>query len=396
MSSRATSAPLFLPLSDFPSLLAPAPRQSFFPLDGAHKSAPNRQTKTRPRPPRQSSVLTFGPSSGYPAAAMAAEASAVQQLAGLLDQVDAPLKKTFENVHQGYPTETLLRFLKAREWHVNKAHRMLEDSLNWRMQNEIDSILEKPIIPVDLYRSIRDTQLIGLSGYSKEGIPVFAVGVGLSTYDKASVNYYVQSHIQINEYRDRFILPTVTKKYGRPITTCIKVLDMTGLKLSALHQMKIVTAISTVDDLNYPEKTETYYIVNAPYIFSACWKVVKPLLQERTRKKVHVLRGCGRDELLQIMDYSSLPHFCRQEGSGSSKHSSGDADNCFSLDHPFHQELYSFIQEQALNQELIKQGSLHVKIPEQDPEDAKIVEVIEAEFHKLGVQNGSANGIDQA
>ena len=38
--------------------------------------------------------------------------------------------------------------------------------------------------------------------------------------------------------------------------------------------LQIVTAISTVDDLNYPEKTETYYIVNAPYIFSACWKVL--------------------------------------------------------------------------------------------------------------------------
>ncbi|CAL5048608.1 unnamed protein product [Urochloa decumbens] len=222
---------------------------------------------------------------------------AVEQLAGLLDKVDAPLKKAFENVHQGYPTETLIRFLKAREWHVNKAQKMLVESLNWRIQNEIDSILEKPIIPEDLYRSIRDTQLVGLSGYSKEGIPVFAVGVGLSTYDKASVNYYVQSHIQINEYRDRFILPMVTKKYGGPITTCIKVLDMTGLKLSALNQMKIVTAISTVDDLNYPEKTETYYIVNTPYIFSACWK---PLLQERTRKKVHVLRGCGKDELLKV------------------------------------------------------------------------------------------------
>nr|CAB3468361.1 unnamed protein product [Digitaria exilis] len=315
---------------------------------------------------------------------------AVEQLATLLDQVEAPLKKTFElslsslffyvyfqNVHQGYPTETLVRFLKAREWHVNKAEKMLVESLNWRIQNEIDNILEKPIIPVDLYRSIRDTQLVGLSGYSNE------------------VNYYVQSHIQINEYRDRFILPTATKKYGRPITTCIKVLDMTGLKLSALNQMKIVTAISAVDDLNYPEKTETYYIVNAPYIFSACWKVVKPLLQERTRKKVHVLRGCGRDELLKIMEYSSLPHFCRREGSGSSKRSSSDPDDCFSLDHPFHQELYNFIQEQALNQELIKQGSLHVKIPEQDPQDAKIVEVIQAEFHKLGVQNGSANGDDK-
>jgi hypothetical protein len=94
---------------------------------------------------------------------------------------------------------------------------------------------------------------------------------------------------------------------------------------------------------------------------------------------------------MQIMDKSSLPHFCL-EGSGSSKHSSSGTDNCFSVDHPFHQELYHFIEEQALNQELIKQGSLHVNIPEQDPEDAKIVEVIEAEFHKLGEQKGCGNG----
>jgi hypothetical protein len=35
---------------------------------------------------------------------------------------------------------------------------------------------------------------------------------------------------------------------------------------------------------------------------------------------------------------------------------------------------------------------LHVSIPEPDPDDAKIVEVIEAEFHKMGGQNGSTNG----
>ncbi|PNT75658.1 hypothetical protein BRADI_1g36420v3 [Brachypodium distachyon] len=293
----------------------------------------------------------------------------------------------FQNVHQGYPTETLVRFLKARDWDATKAHKMLVDSLNWRIQNEIDSILEKPIVPLELYRSIRESQLVGLSGYSKEGLPVFGIGVGLSTYDKASVHYYVQSHIQINEYRDRIILPTATKKFGRPISTSIKVLDMTGLKLSALNLLKILTAISAVDDLNYPEKAETYYIVNAPYIFSACWKVVKPLLQERTRKKIHVLHGCGRDELLKIMDHSALPHFCRLEG--SSKISLNDVNNCFSLDHPFHQELYHYIEQQALNQELVKQGSLHVDIPDQDLEDAKIVEVIKAEFHKLGEQNGS-------
>ena len=83
----------------------------------------------------------------------------------------------FQLIHQGYPTETLVRFLKARDGNVSKAHKMvrciyvllnfwvktiafepcvwidlhfswsikklfqLVDCLNWRIQNEIDSIL---------------------------------------------------------------------------------------------------------------------------------------------------------------------------------------------------------------------------------------------------------------
>ncbi|XVF33856.1 hypothetical protein REPUB_Repub18cG0007900 [Reevesia pubescens] len=301
-------------------------------------------------------------------------------------------------MYHGYPTETLVRFLQARDWNVQKAHKMLIDCVQWRIQNEIDNILSKPIIPTDLYRAVRDSQLVGLSGYSKEGLPVIAIGVGLSTYNKASVNYYVQSHIQMNEYRDRVVLPTATEKYGRHISTCLKVLDMTGLKFSALNQIKLLTTISTIDDLNYPEKTETYYIVNAPYIFSACWKVVKPLLQERTKRKIQVLQGCGRDELLKVMDYSSLPHFCRKECSGSSRNSSiGTIDNCFSLDHTFHQQLYNYIKQQATLIEtglLIKQGSVHVHFPEPDPEDTRIVKTIESEFHRLADQNGICNSLN--
>nr|GMC70015.1 SEC14 cytosolic factor-like [Ipomoea batatas] len=192
---------------------------------------------------------------------------------------------------------------------------------------------------------------------------------------------------------------------------------MTGLKLSALNQIKLMTTISTIDDLNYPEKTETYYIVNAPYIFSACWKVwlymcisistriciatlaniikclqvVRPLLQERTRKKVQVLSGSGRDDLLKIMDYASLPHFCKREGSGSSRHSrNGTIDDCFSLDHDFHQQLYDYIKQQAELVEpagLIKEGSFHVAVPEPDPDDANIAKTLASEFQRLG-ENG--------
>ncbi|XP_056684735.1 uncharacterized protein [Spinacia oleracea] len=97
----------------------------------------------------------------------------------------------------------------------------LVDSLNWRVQNEIDNILTKPIVPAELYRKVCDSQLVGLSGYSKEGLSVVAIGVGHSSHEKAS--------------------PLASHRYERPISTCIKVLDMTGLKISALNQIKVYT-----------------------------------------------------------------------------------------------------------------------------------------------------------
>ncbi|KAL8462198.1 hypothetical protein ACS0TY_032501 [Phlomoides rotata] len=314
----------------------------------------------------------------------------IKQLQTQMEKIDEPLKITFQNVHNGYQRENLVRFLKARDGNVSNAQKMLIDCLNWRVQNEIDDILTKPITPTDVYRAIRNSQLVGTSGNTKEGLPVIAIGAGLSTFDNASINYYVQSHIQMNEYRDRVMLPRATKKYGRYIGTCVKILDMTGLRLSALNQIKLLSAISTIDDLNYPEKTETYYIVNAPYIFSSCWKVVRPLLQERTRKKVRLLSGSGRDELLKIMDYESLPHFCRSEGSGSgsSRHSrNGTAlSDCYSLDHPFHQQLYNYIKDQAIS--VAPTGSVHVDFPEPDAEDVNIAQTIESEFQRIGNQNG--------
>ena len=35
------------------------------------------------------------------------------------------LSYDLQNMHQGYPTETLVRFLKARDWNVAKAHKMV-------------------------------------------------------------------------------------------------------------------------------------------------------------------------------------------------------------------------------------------------------------------------------
>lgn len=101
---------------------------------------------------------------------------------------------------------------------------------------------------------------------------------------------------------------------------------------------------------------------------------------------------------MQIMDYESLPHFCRREGSGSSRRSGdGTVSDCFSLDHPYHQQLYDYVKEQAAlvrSSAPIRHGSFHVDFPDHDP-DVKIVQAIESEFQRIGNQNGLCHSLDK-
>lgn len=83
------------------------------------------------------------------------------------------------------------------------------------------------------------------------------------------------------------------------------------------------------------------------------------------------------------MDYSSLPHFCRREGSGSSRR----CEDCFSLDHPFHQQLYSYIKKQSgiceLTTRPLRHGSVHVEVPLADPKKAEFCKTLESEWKKF-------------
>jgi hypothetical protein len=96
------------------------------------------------------------------------------------------------------------------------------------------------------------------------------------------------------------------------------------------------------------------------------------------------------------MDYASLPHFCRKEGSGSSRHAENGYENCFSLDHPFHRQLYDYIKQQCLKREPvrpIKQGSFHVNLPEPGAEGTEIAKTLETELQKFGNGNRMSDSV---
>lgn len=78
-----------------------------------------------------------------------------------------------------------------------------------------------------------------------------------------------------------------------------------GNHLHILCLFQLLTVISNIDDLNYPEKTDTYFVVNAPYIFSACWKVCFIFISDETYKTgwfslMEILRGLCFGRLLGL------------------------------------------------------------------------------------------------
>jgi hypothetical protein len=50
---------------------------------------------------------------------------------------------------------------------------------------------------------------------------------------------------------------------------------------------------------NYPENMGALYVVNTPFVFSACWSVVKGFLDERTVLKIKIIGGSFQKPLLE-------------------------------------------------------------------------------------------------
>ncbi|XP_073039443.1 uncharacterized protein [Primulina eburnea] len=111
----------------------------------------------------------------------------------MINQLQSHVEK--RNIDHRHESETLVRYFKSKGWECFGC-----------TSNGLLLFIQLQPIDTHMYTSIRESQLVGISGYSKE--------------------------------------PSATKKYGRYIGTCIKISDMTGLKLSALSKIKMQTMMN--------------------------------------------------------------------------------------------------------------------------------------------------------
>ena len=52
---------------------------------------------------------------------------------------------------------------------------------------------------------------------------------------------------------------------------------------------------------NYPENLGRAVIINAPWVFSGAWKLVSPVLNQRTQDKISIESGPARELLVELL-----------------------------------------------------------------------------------------------
>lgn len=85
-------------------------------------------------------------------------------------------------------------------------------------------------------------------------------------------------------------------------------MDLNNVSLTSFYRVKdYVMAAASVGQDRYPETMGKFYIINAPWAFSAVWSVIKPWLDEVTVKKIDILGSGYKETLLKQIPVENLP-----------------------------------------------------------------------------------------
>ncbi|KAG2423225.1 hypothetical protein HXX76_015482 [Chlamydomonas incerta] len=210
---------------------------------------------------------------------------------------------------------TLLRFLMARDFNVDKALAMYRDMRAWRQAEAINGLYQAD--PAGAQFPEMEALLEAYPHFTfntdKFGRPVYVEMLGRTDaaklFEVITVERLIRYHCWTWERYLRCYLPACSEAAGRPICTTTVIIDLAGLSLGHFNAatQRLLNTFSKIDQDYYPEHLGLMFIINTPLIFRGIWAAVQPLLQERTRKKIIMLGSDYLPELSKVVPPERLP-----------------------------------------------------------------------------------------
>ncbi|XP_011885801.1 PREDICTED: SEC14-like protein 5 isoform X2 [Cercocebus atys] len=225
------------------------------------------------------------------------------------------LRHWLQETHKGKipKDEHILRFLRARDFHLDKAREMLCQSLSWRKQHQVDLLLQTwqpPALLEEFYAG-------GWHYQDIDGRPLYILRLGqMDTKGlmKAVGEEVLLRHVLSVSEEGQKRCEGSTRQLGRPISSWTCLLDLEGLNMRHLWRpgvKALLRMIEVVED-NYPETLGRLLIVRAPRVFPVLWTLISPFINENTRRKFLIYSGSnyqGPGGLVDYLDREVIPDF---------------------------------------------------------------------------------------
>ncbi|XP_049760355.1 SEC14-like protein 5 [Elephas maximus indicus] len=237
------------------------------------------------------------------------------QLTPMQESCLIQLRDWLQETHKGKipKDEHILRFLRARDFHLDKARDMLCQSLSWRRQYQVDSLLQTwrpPALMEEFYAG-------GWHYQDIDGRPLYILRLGQmdtkGLMKAVGEEALLQHVLSINEEGQRRCEGN-RKQFGRPISSWTCLVDLEGLNMRHLWRpgvKALLRMIEVVED-NYPETLGWLLIVRAPCVFPVLWTLISPFINENTRQKFLIYSGSnyqGPGGLVDYLDKEVIPDF---------------------------------------------------------------------------------------
>ena len=264
------------------------------------------------------------------------------QSAALLDMVRAvrrdalPLAK-FACSRFETPAFYCQRFLRARAFDVEAALAMLREDLAWRDEYGVLELAAQT--PKDFCgcepKLLFERLPILAHGTDKRGRPVVYKHFGASCkiaelLKHTTEDLLVRFHIWQNERAIRR-LAQASEAQGKNVETWQIVIDASGwyLGLATGGALGFLRKIAAIDSDHYPERLGRLTVVNAPWVLSGTWMMIRSWLDARQQAKISIMSGQSSWEKVLKDEHDGIPEAAlpaRYGGLSKIDYGDGDGD----------------------------------------------------------------------
>ena len=235
----------------------------------------------------------------------------LQTLKDKLHDIDHPKNDPYE----------VVRFLKEYNGNVVTAERNFRRMIQWRIKNDIDSILQEEPPTIQKYFPAGV-----LAGVDHDGDPIHLERTGAAdtsniyqTFGHDAMYHHAiwLREVQSNpstEWQKQY-----EQKYSRKVRQFTIIMDMGGLSRKNMSPSLITLGqeVSRMVQDDYPGFTKRMIFVRSPAIFRFAFNAFKPFIDDNMKERIVFVNG--GEELEKYLDTSVLPkELCPENGRGQS------------------------------------------------------------------------------